>query len=252
MATTPDRPGTRVGARRSIVVPSPSCPTVLAPKAHTVPSRSRTRLCSKPAATADAVAIATRPGRVRRPATPGSPRAPSAFTPQLHTSPFEVNARLCCPPPAMPATSVSEPTRTGVDRLVVVPSPSAPPTFQPQPHAVPLVAIANAWLNAPAMDCPFARIGGNPATCTGLRLASTVEIPSWPWASLPHERTVPSACSARECDSPPAAIGVAAWIGATQAIATRIAIPLEDFTSSSECLPHDGDAAAVGELHRRG
>src|SRR5690606_5654680 len=75
---------TAVGALRSIVVPSPSCPSLFSPQQYGVPSAS-TQVCSAPAATSVTVLPARTPstamGRVRFVVVP-SPSLPDVFSPQ--------------------------------------------------------------------------------------------------------------------------------------------------------------------------
>src|SRR5207244_7017379 len=78
------RPGsvTRSGTVEDAVLPCPSCPTLLAPKHHTLPSVLSAQVCATAVATASQSASKpTRAGRLRSAVSP-RPSRPSAPAPQ--------------------------------------------------------------------------------------------------------------------------------------------------------------------------
>src|SRR5882672_9906744 len=110
-ATTFARPDTATGTDRSVVVPSPSCPSLLAPHAITVPSPSSARLWSSPAEIAtiplspltatglvlQGTVLKPADGQVSGPVVVPSPSWPYSLSPHATTVPLERSASACGP-----------------------------------------------------------------------------------------------------------------------------------------------------------
>jgi hypothetical protein len=118
--------GTNVGTPRAVVVPSPSCPLLLAPQAYTVPLVSRASECVAPAVTALApVSPATGAGVLRFVVVP-SPSCFEVLRPQAHTVPSDLTAKAWSVLAAMATMPDRAAMCVGAVRWVVVPSPSCP------------------------------------------------------------------------------------------------------------------------------
>src|SRR5579885_1593940 len=201
-AVTPTMPPlTWTGVERLVVVPSPSCPSSLAPQAQTVPSFFRARPWPVPATiAATSVRPLTWTGLVRLVVVP-SPSWPASLTPQAHTVPSFFRATLNWSPAATartpPGTLVSPLTRTGALRLIVVSSPSWPTALPPQAQTVPSPVTARLWSPPTAAFVTPLR----PVTWTGTLLMANavVSLPSWPEVLSPQAHRVPSFFRARLC-----------------------------------------------------
>src|SRR5262245_38410707 len=96
----PEMPDTCTGVDRFVTVPSPSCPEVLRPQAHTVPSDLIAYDASDPAAMATTeVRPLTGTGDVRCVVVP-SPNCPAVFAPQARTVPLVLSASVWLLPAA--------------------------------------------------------------------------------------------------------------------------------------------------------
>src|SRR5205085_2271358 len=100
IAATPlANPGTSIGERRRVVVPSPSCPYVLSPQHLAPPPGVTAQVWPSPGA----ITLAVRPGTstgVRRWVVVPSPSWPLVLLPQHFTPPPALIAQVWLPPPA--------------------------------------------------------------------------------------------------------------------------------------------------------
>jgi hypothetical protein len=204
------RPATATGASLSVVVPSPSCPELLAPQEETVPSLRKARLYSQPAETAfTSVRPLTGTGvraqapslHVSGPVVVPSPSWPARFWPHAITVPFLRTARLwplavqAQPRPAIAVTSLRPLTGTRVllqgtflppvsqvSGPLLIPSPSCPRAMSPQAITVPFLRRARLW-KAPAA---IAATSLRPLTGTGTSLKAVVPLPTCPYSLAPR------------------------------------------------------------------
>lgn len=142
------------GVDRSVVVPSPSCPTplaeVLRPQQFAAPADDSPHVLLAPALIAFHMpAPDTGVGVFLKLMYPGglkvgepSPSCPNSADPQQYAVPDAKRPQVCAPPEEMDVHDCDPETRTGDRRWVVVASPSWPNRFEPQQYSAPLVTMA--------------------------------------------------------------------------------------------------------------
>ena len=120
---------TMAGILLDTVVPSPSCPKLLRPQAHTLPFWSMASECLAPVDTDSNVVLggmSTRTGSGRSVVVP-SPSCPTSLRPQAQALPFWSIASECCAPPLMATKTVLAgiDTALGATRVTTLdPSPT--------------------------------------------------------------------------------------------------------------------------------
>lgn len=115
---------TEAGVERSVVLPSPSRPSVFSPQHQSIPAAFAAHEWASPAANAVAVPEipVTGVGEGRSVDEP-SPIWPLSLSPQQNTSPL-ATAHECCPPAATVVAPLSKLVSVGDRRPVVLPSPN--------------------------------------------------------------------------------------------------------------------------------
>ena len=159
---------TWTGASRSLVLPSPSCPSPFAPQHHRVPSALRAQVWYSPTETSTISAP--------KPAT-WVGVAPPFLQPQHQSVPSVLSAQVTC----MPAETLdtawpSAVTSTGVDLSTNEPSPSSPEVFMPQHQSEPSILRAQEWYWATEMPAT-----SDPSAVTWVGVL-------WPFHPVPSPR----------------------------------------------------------------
>src|SRR6266700_3735663 len=197
-------PATASGTTRLLNVPSPSCPRLLPPQAHTEVSAvlPRGRVAREKSKPAEMLVTWDRPETwigIRLFAVVPLPSWPDWLSPQAHTVPSERSARPKSAPAAILVTPVSPVTWTGVSWCwLIVPLPISPCPLPPQAHTVPSDRRARlkSWPAATWV------IPVSPATWTGVLRLVVVPSPTSPEKLKPQAQTVPPDRMARPCSNP--------------------------------------------------
>lgn len=178
------RPLTSTDVEALVLVPLPSCPSVLSPQHFTPPAAMRAHECLNPAliATTPPVRPDTSTGVARSMIVP-SPNWPTSFRPQHLTPPAVVRTHVFCVPAETDATPLVRPgTSNGLLLFVVVPLPNWPKPLAPQHLTPPVLVRAQVWSKpaetaatiVPDADAERWSVGQLLATATPRPLTSAV------------------------------------------------------------------------------
>src|SRR5690606_34931035 len=171
-------PETLTGTLESLAVPSPSCPSLLAPQHDMLPSVCTAQTWSRPAAMRRTpLRSGTCCGTLTLSSgSPPSPSVPKAFSPQHQGTSPSVTAQVNADPTAKDVTVPRPWTSFGRKTESFAPSPSCPAVLDPQQCRVPTERRAHVWEAPPETATAPVRL----ATLRGVFELWLLPVPSWP------------------------------------------------------------------------